>query len=184
MSLASDAYTAFSASSPNATVLRTSASGSNQYKQLRYDTIHISPMPITRSELRKQYERNHQTATDNLVKRMFQTICDDVTTYNNYGLTKYCMELKYRSAHWTQPLVDRVVDMLKAHYIDSHIYTFDKAITLEWTFQEHFADKSDVVTDSSTNSEPVVDIKTSSVDGNEKNGNIQINISTRSSSRK
>lgn len=164
-------------------------------------------MPITRSDLRKQYEQFNATATDSLVKRMFDTICDEITISNSYGSTKCCVELKYKSAYWTQPLVDRVVNMLKNHYTDSYIYTYDKAITIDWTLSDspdlgterseaEFLTNSlersrgEVVNNDSETNEPLVTVKTSQVDSDEKNDNIQINISlpsrvsTRSSSRK
>ena len=138
-------------------------------------------MPVTRSELRKQHKQNHVDATHSLVLRMFQTICDEVTTYNNYGMTKYCIVMRYKPDYWMQqPLIDRVVEMLKAHYTDSHIYTHDGTISIEWTWADNFADNF-AGSDSCT---PVVDLNC-----DEQNENIQINITlprrvTRSSSRK
>ncbi len=137
-------------------------------------------MPITRSELRKQREINQKSATEGLIKNMFHSVCSEVTICNSYGTTTHKVNLKY-SAYWSQPLVDRVVEMLQAHYIDSHIWTCDKAIMIEWTFADHFSD-GDIAADSAANS--VIDVNRSNVDED-----IQINISfpsrvTRSSSRR
>ena len=105
-------------------------------------------MPVTRHELRKQYEQNHKSATEALVQSTFHSICDEVTICNNYGNTTYKMDFSYR-AYWTQPLVDRVVEKLKTHYTDTHIYSCDKVIYMTWTFMDHFADKTNMVTNSS-----------------------------------
>ena len=136
-----------------------------------------SHMPITRSELREQREKNQKNASAKMIDNMFDSICHDVTTCNMYGSTTHTIDLRYRM-HWTQPLMDRLVEKLKAHYIDSHIWECDKAVRIEWNI-----DDSDIVEDSPTNS--VIDVKNVSGDPE----NIQINISfptrvTRSSSRK
>ena len=91
------------------------------------------------------------------------------------------MDFTYK-AYWTLPLVDMVVELLKTHYTDTHIYTCNKVIYMTWTFMDHFANKTDMIADSSTNN--VIDVQSV-----EDDKNIQINITlpsrvTRSSSRK
>ena len=142
-------------------------------------------MPVTRSDLRKQYENNHKSAMEGLINSTFNQICDEITISNSYGKTMHKVDLTYR-VHWTQTLVDRVVEILKTYYSDTHIYTCDKVIYINWTFADHFADSSDTenVVEASSSSVPANDIL--NLKGDE---DIQINISfpsrvTRSSSRK
>ena len=96
-------------------------------------------MPVTRSELRKEYEQNHVNVTNGMVLNMFNSICDEVTSYNNCGMTECCIVFRDPKYWSQQPLIDRVMKMLKAHYTDSHIYTHDKTITIVWTYADNFA---------------------------------------------
>ena len=138
-------------------------------------------MPVTRHELRKQYEQNHKNVIEIMIQSTFNSICDEVTTSNYYGNTTHKVDFTYK-AYWTLPLVDMVVELLKTHYTDTHIYTCNKVIYMTWTFMDHFANKTDMIADSSTNN--VIDVQSA-----EDDKNIQINITlpsrvTRSSSRK
>lgn len=151
-------------------------------------------MPVTRHELRKQYEQNHKNVIETMIQSTFNSICDEVTTSNNYGNTSHKVDFTYR-AYWNQSLVDRVMELLKNHYTDTHIYSCNKIIYMTWTFMDHFADKTDMVADSSTNNtENIVEALSSyvpavDVQSLDDDKNIQINITlpsrvTRSSSRK
>ena len=133
-------------------------------------------MPITRSELREQREKNQTTASAKMIEKMFDSICHEVDTCNSYGGTTHTIDLRYRP-HWSLPLVNRLVEQLKAHFIDSHVWECDKSVMIEWNIDDN------IVADSSNNSV----INVNNLTGDEDN--IQINISfptrvTRSSSRK
>ena len=129
-------------------------------------------MTITRTELKKQYEQNHNVMTDQLVKDMFTRIRNEVTSCNFYGSTIYSKDFNYVQ-YWNQSLIDKVVVMLKEYYIDSKVLSCNKVIYIDWSLP-----KDDItITDHILNDD-------------EKDNNIQINISlpsrirTRSSANK
>jgi hypothetical protein len=135
-------------------------------------------MPITRTELHKQYLLIHRDATEKLITNMFNTVCDEITIYNSYGTTSYCLDLKYRQ-YWTHELVDKVVEKLKLHFTDCEVFQCDRAINVNWSLPKNNSEINDDVADNSA----------TIVGDNENNKNIQINITlpsriTRSSTRK
>jgi hypothetical protein len=131
-------------------------------------------MPITRLELQKQYQQNYQAVTEHLVKDMFSRICGYISSCNNNGTTHYSKNFNYTEG-WNQSLIDKVAEMLKEYYVDSKILSCNNVIYIDWSI-------------------PNTDIITTTTDHNlnvdEKDNNIQINISlpsgtrTRSSTRK
>ena len=131
-------------------------------------------MTITRLELKKQYEQNHKSVTEHLVKDMFSRICSYISSCNNNGTTSYSKNFIYTEG-WNQSLIDKVAEMLKECYVDSKILSCNSVIYIDWSLP-----KDDIIT--------VIDGQ--NLRDDEKDNNIQINISlpsrirTRSSSRK
>lgn len=89
-------------------------------------------MPVTRSDLKKQYNQNNKILKDNLINEMFNCICNDVNKSNNYGITTYNKNLRYQP-YWCEAFSNRLLEMLKEHFIDSKIVLHDASITVDWT---------------------------------------------------
>jgi len=142
-------------------------------------------MSITRSDLKKQYEQNYTIETNNLINDMFNKICNDIHTTNNYGSTCYQKELFYVQ-FWTNSLCKKLVTMLKNHYIDSNVYLHECRITVDWSIPNDDITNSVVVDEGYT----VRKSSDQNLSDDGKDNNIQINISlpsrvsTRSSARK
>jgi len=149
-------------------------------------------MSITRSDLKKQYEQNYTIETNNLINDMFNKICNDIHTTNNYGSTCYQKELFYVQ-FWTNSLCKKLVTMLKNHYIDSNVYLHECRITVDWSIPNDDITNTVVVGQMDEVPQQQNLKVTSSLSSEEnfgKDNNIQINISlpsrvsTRSSARK
>ena len=126
-------------------------------------------MPVTRAELQNSYIANHVGRTNKLVVSMFTTVCDEIDIANQYGCTKLQKDLTYIQ-YWSDFLIDKLVDMLKAHFVDSTIIVINRQILISWNIDVNLIKPEP---------EPVPSNKK----GNVENENIKIEISVPSQIR-
>ena len=117
-------------------------------------------MPITRAELLRKYQECHVHMIDELITSSFYDISKQVNIANSYGNTSFTQDYKFRP-FWTPSLVQKLVDKLKLHYIDSKIHVSDDTrLTIDWTLDNVVSDVSnDTVVVNTSEDEKNIQIK-------------------------
>jgi len=91
-------------------------------------------MPVTRAQLQQDYQENHVRVKTQIVTKMFDDICRQITTANHCGNTSYTMNLMY-SMYWEDnaAMIESLATMFREYYIDSEVTVVEKKIKVDWS---------------------------------------------------